>query len=114
MGKSKNALACGRTLDKSIAFDFYKTLFDPARSDILTYLVCHGKKNIKEISENFPQDRSVISKHLDLMYRYGIVLKEKRGRYVHFESNSKFIIEQFEKTTANMKKLLQLSDPKTR
>ena len=110
MGNDKNTLACGKSLYNSIDFSFYKTLFDPVRSDILIYLVSHGKKNIKEISENFPQDRSVISKHLDLMHRYGIVLKEKRDRRIYYEANSSFVVEQFEKTTVNLKKLLPLSN----
>ncbi len=53
MGNDKNALACGHSLYDSIDFDFYKALFDPVRSDILVYLVSHGKKSIKEISEKF-------------------------------------------------------------
>jgi predicted transcriptional regulator len=112
MGNDKNALACGQSLYESIEFDFYKTLFDPVRSDILVFLVCNGKKNIKDISEKFPQDRSVISRHLDLMYRYGIVSKEKRARQVTYEVNGSFILKQFEKTTTNLKKMLQMSDPK--
>lgn len=111
MGSEKNALSCGRTLYDSIDFDFYKTLFDPVRSDILIYLVCHGKKNIKEISENFSQDRSVISRHLDLMHRYGIVLKTKQDRHIYYEASGSFIVEQFEKTTKNLKELLQRSAP---
>ncbi len=110
IGNDKKALACGKSLYDSIDFSFYKTLFDPVRSDILVYLVSHGKKNIKEISENFSQDRSVISKHLDLMHRYSIVLKEKRDRRIYYEANSSFVVEQFEKTTANLKKMLQMSD----
>jgi predicted transcriptional regulator len=110
MGNDKNALVCGQSLYESIDFDFYKTLFDPVRSDILVYLVCHGKKNIKDISEKFPQDRSVISRHLDLMHRYGIVSKEKQARQVSYEVNSSFILKQFAKTTINLKKMLQMSD----
>ena len=110
MGNDKNALACGKSLCDSIDISFYKTLFDPVRSDILIYLVSHGKKNIKEISENFSQDRSVISKHLDLMHRYGIVLKEKRDRRIYYEADSRFVVEQFEKTTVNLKELLLLSN----
>jgi DNA-binding transcriptional ArsR family regulator len=108
MGKDKNVLDCGQSLYESIEFDFYKTLFDPVRSDILVYLACNGKKNIKDISEKFPQDRSVISRHLDLMYRYGIVSKEKQAREVTYEVNSGFILQQFEKTTTNLKKMLQM------
>jgi predicted transcriptional regulator len=111
MDNDKNALACGLTLNESIDFDFYKTLFDPVRSEILVYLVCNGRKNIKDISEKFPQDRSVISRHLDLMYRYGIVSKEKQDRQVSYQVNSSFILTQFEKTTTNLKKMLQIPDP---
>jgi DNA-binding transcriptional ArsR family regulator len=114
MGINKNVIACGQSLNENINFDFYKTLFDPVRSDILIYLVSYGKKNIKAISEKFTQDRSVISKHLDLMRRYGIVLKEKQGRNVYYEVNSNFIIEQFEKTTANIKKSLKLAKQKAK
>jgi DNA-binding transcriptional ArsR family regulator len=113
MKNNKTINTCKKSLSESIDFDFYKTLFDPVRSDILIYLVSHGRKNIKEISERFPQDRSVISKHLDLMRRYGIVIKEKQGRFVFYEANSSFIAEQFVKTTININKLLQLSDPHT-
>jgi Predicted transcriptional regulators len=114
MGNDKNALACGRSLYDSIDFDFYKTLFDPVRSDILIYLVSHGPKSIKEISENFSQDRSVISRHLDLMYRYGIVSKSKQDRHIYYEANRSFVVEQFEKTTINLKKLLQSATPDAR
>ena len=107
MGSDKNTLACGQSLYDSIDFEFYKTLFDPVRSDILVYLVSHGKKSIKEISENFSQDRSVISRHLDLMYRYGVVLKSKQDRHIYYEANSDYIVKQFENTTINLKKLLQ-------
>jgi predicted transcriptional regulator len=108
MGNDKNAASCGYSLYERINFDFYKTLFDPVRSDILIYLVSNGASNIKQISEKFPQDRSVISRHLDLMYRYGIVSKEKQARYVTYKVNTSFIVEQFEKTTIDIKKLLQM------
>ena len=111
MGSDKNALACGNCINESIDFDFYKALFDPVRSDILIFLVSHGKKNIKDIAENFSQDRSVISRHLNLMNRYGIVLKTKQDRSIYYEVNSIFIVDQFEKTAENLKKLLQMGKP---
>ena len=113
MGNDKNDLICGQSLYDSIDFDFYKTLFDPVRSDILFFLVCNGKKNIKDISEKFTQDRSVISRHLDLMYRYGIVSKEKQAREVTYEVNSKFILNQFEKTTIKLSEMLHVSEPQS-
>jgi len=37
-------------------------------------------------------------------------LKEKRDRRIYYEADSSFVVEQFEKTTANLKKLLLLSN----
>lgn len=81
-------------------------MFDPVRSEILVYLVSHGKRNIKEIAENFSQDRSVISRHLDLLHRYHIVGKIKENRNVYYEADDAYVIDKFEQTTENIKNLL--------
>lgn len=107
MGSEKNALVCGNFIEDNIDFDFYKALFDPVRSKILVYIASNGKKSVNEIAENFTQDRSVISRHLDLMNRYGIVSKTKINRYVFYEVNSKFIFDKFEETTTNLKRLME-------
>ena len=107
MGNEHNALACGNFIEDSIDFDFYKALFDPVRSKILVYIASNGKKSVNEIAENFTQDRSVISRHLDLMSRYGIISKTKINRYVFYEVNSTFILDKFEGTTENLKRLME-------
>lgn len=107
MKKENNITECGRNLEQSIDFEFYKTLFDPVRSEILKFLAVQGKKNITEIAENFSQDRSVISRHLELMNRYGILSKEKQNRSVFYEINKELIIEKFETTSIELKKFIQ-------
>ncbi|MBN7772648.1 ArsR/SmtB family transcription factor [Clostridium aminobutyricum] len=107
MKKENNITECGRNLEQSIDFEFYKTLFDPVRSEILKFLAVQGKKNITEIAENFSQDRSVISRHLELMNRYGILSKEKQNRSVFYEVNKELIIEKFETTSIELKKFIQ-------
>jgi DNA-binding transcriptional ArsR family regulator len=107
MGNEKNILACGRDIEQSIDFDFYKALFEPVRSEILKFLAMHGKKNIKEIAENFTQDRSVISRHLELMNRYGMLNKTKQNRSTFYEVNKSLILEKFETTTNNLKELIE-------
>jgi len=109
MGNEQNAIACGNAIEDSIDFDFYKTLFDPVRSKILVYIASNGTKNINEIAENFTQDRSVISRHLDLMSRYGIVSKTKINRNVFYEVNSTFIFDKFEETTKSLKSLMEMT-----
>ena len=112
MESEHNTLACGNFIEETIDFDFYKALFDPVRSKILVYIASNGKKSINEIAENFTQDRSVISRHLDLMCRYGIVSKTKINRFVFYEINSTFILEKFEGTTESLKRLMEISKPK--
>ena len=112
MGNEYNTLACGNYIEENVDFEFYKALFDPVRSKILVSIASSGKKNISEIAENFTQDRSVISRHLDLMSRYGIVSKTKINRSVFYEVNSTFILNKFEETTQNLKKLIQITQPK--
>ena len=107
MESEHNALACGSLLENTLDFDFYKALFDPVRSKILVYIASNGKKSINEIADNFTQDRSVISRHLDLMCRYGIVSKTKINRFVFYEVNSTFILDKFEGTTENLKRLME-------
>jgi DNA-binding transcriptional ArsR family regulator len=107
MENPNNILKCGQNLEERIDFDFYKALFDPVRSEILKFLAIHGKKNITEIAINFTQDRSVISRHLELMNRYGILNKEKQNRSTFYEINKELILEKFQVTTNNLKELIQ-------
>ncbi|MFL0198732.1 ArsR/SmtB family transcription factor [Clostridium sp. WILCCON 0269] len=106
-----NAIECSNSIEASIDFDFYKALFDPVRSKILVYIASSGKKRINEIAENFTQNRSVISRHLDFMSRYGIVSKTKINRHVFYEVNSTFILDKFEETTENLKRLMKVTKP---
>lgn len=106
MGNKKSPLEQKNFIEDNIDFDFYKTLFDPVRIEILLYLVVNGTKNIREISENFSQDRSVISRHLDLMYRYGIVKKNKENRNTYYEADSKLVVDKFEETSDSIKKMM--------
>lgn len=106
MNNNDLILECTREIEESIDFEFFKTLFDPVRCDIMKYLAINGTKNIKDISDNFTQHRSVISRHLDLMYRYEIVNKIKENRNVFYELNDKYILEKFELTASNLKKLI--------
>lgn len=103
---------CRSYVEKHIDFDFYKTMFDPVRMELLIYLLAYGPKNIKEISENFSQDRSVISRHLDLMYRYGMVEKSKETRNIYYDASREAVMAKFEETTDSIRKLMANAPPK--
>lgn len=96
---------CLKAVDEAVDFEFYKTLFDPTRVEIIKVLAQKGKCNITEIADNLPQDRSVISRHLDLMNRYQLVTKEKVGRNRYYEINEKIILNQFKETTNQLENL---------
>lgn len=97
---------CDLEIEKSIDFEYFVTLFDPVRCEIMKCLAIHGTLNIKEISAYFTQDRSVISRHLDLMHRHKIVEKVKESRNVYYQLNDKSILEKFELTASSLKKLI--------
>ncbi len=95
---------CKNEFDNDFQIEYYKALFDPVRIEIIRYLSFEGPSNISKIAENFSQDRSVISRHLDLLYRNGIVTKEKVSRYTIYNVNILNIVEKFQGTAENLRK----------
>lgn len=83
--------------------EYLKAFTDPVRTELIRYLSLNGAKNISEISEHFPQDRSVISRHLDHLHKKGIVKKRKESRFMIYEMNGTAILERFEAITRNLK-----------
>ena len=96
---------CQSKIESSIDFEFYKILFDPVRSQIMVLLGSKENLSISEVSKYFPQDRTVISRHLSLMERYGIVTRVKKSRELIYHLNSDFVIEKFEKTARDLREL---------
>ena len=96
---------CTSKFDEAMDFEFYRVLFDPVRSKIMIFLGINGPSNISTISSNFTQDRTVISRHLDLMYRYKIVTRVKKSREYIYDLSKLYVIEKFEKTASKLKEL---------
>lgn len=102
-----NYKECEKEVEELFDFEFFKALFDPVRSELLKYLAVYGPKSIGEIAENFTQDRSVISRHLDIMYKQGILKKKKESRYTIYELSCWNIIEKFEETAKKLRKIMK-------
>lgn len=98
---------CTSEFEEALDFNFYKILLDPVRTKLIVFLGTYGDSNIKQISAHFPQDRTVISRHLSLMERYGILSRTKKSREYIYHLNADFIIEKFENTAVNLKKLTE-------
>ena len=64
---------------------FVKALTEPARLEILRLLTEFGPMDVKSMAGQMPQDRSVISRHLSMMEKAGILKANKEGRHVIYE-----------------------------
>ena len=65
-----------KAVDKALAninSDFVTALAEPARIDILKLLVLNGSCDVKSLASKMPQDRSVISRHLSMMEKAGLL-----------------------------------------
>lgn len=101
---------CQQLIDERLDLPFFRAVVDPVRSNLILFLASNGEMTIGEIAEQFPQNRSVISRHLDLLYRFDVVLRRKVGREVYYKANSKVVATKFAEAATNMEALLSLSE----
>lgn len=66
--------------DRIAGDSLFKILSEPARISLIRHLAVNGPSDISTIASAFPQDRSVISRHLKMMADYGLLTVEKRAR----------------------------------
>ncbi len=90
-------------LVKALDSKIFKALTDPTRTQILKFLMLHGRADISTIANHFPQDRSVISRHLHMMYEVGLLVAEKETRHRFYSINSKKFLREFETIVTNLK-----------
>lgn len=85
---------------------FFKALSEPVRVQLLKYLILSGKSDIASIAAAFPQDRSVISRHLQAMLNAGLLRSEKISRHVYYEIDGGTVLEKFERIAAQIRQCL--------
>lgn len=93
-------------LIKNFDSKFFKTLSEPVRLEILRFLIQNGRSDIGTIANYLPQDRSVISRHLNLMHEAGILNGEKETRHMFYEINGTEFIDKLEHITDQIKKCI--------
>ncbi len=98
---------CLSQIDEAFNFEYFKTFFDPVRFSLIRYLSAAGKKSIGEVEESFPQDRSVISRHLNALYKQGILIRTRESKYTYYEVDCDQILNQFEDTTEKLRVMLK-------
>ncbi|GEK28560.1 ArsR/SmtB family transcription factor [Furfurilactobacillus siliginis] len=99
---------CKQLIRDNVDIDFFRTVFDPVRSELIVFLASNGEMTVGDIADNYPQNRSVISRHLDIMFRYNIVQRRKEGREVYYQINRDLIVSKFQQTSENMTALMNL------
>ncbi len=105
--KAQSRIQIAEELVKAVDSKFFKTLSEPGRVQILKYLMLNGRADIQTIAENMPQDRSVVSRHLNLMQEAGILICQKENRHMFYDVNGQPFLEKFVDITEKIKTCME-------
>ncbi len=100
-----------RELDALMGLKLFRAFCEPVRMEILKVLTIHGRSDIATIAANVPQDRSVVSRHLSVLYDAAFVRREKVGRNVFFEMDGPAVEGQLEDILERFRKLIAVCCP---
>lgn len=103
-----NAATEINTLFEQMDSSFFKALAEPVRLEILKALIVVREADIHTIAKGLPQDRSVISRHLNILEDAGVVRVRKEGRHRYYSLQGDQFIERFEGILAAIKRCMAL------
>lgn len=89
----------------------FKALSEPVRIKILEYLILNGRSDIGSITAHMPQDRSVISRHLNQMQAAGILSCEKETRHRYYRIDADSFVDKLERFLEQIKKSVSVCCP---
>jgi DNA-binding transcriptional ArsR family regulator len=92
---------------------FFKALSEPTRIKLLKFLIVHGRSDIDSIAAAFPQDRSVISRHIAMLRDAGVLRCEQEGRHVLCQVDAQVFLRKLETILADVRKALANCCPPT-
>ena len=101
------AEAIEKTLE-SIDSEFLRALVEPARIEILKILILSGPCDVKTLADNLPQDRSVISRHLALMEKAGMLKVRKEGRHVIYVVDGDGTLRKSEQLVESLRQCIEI------
>ncbi len=111
MGGSSNGNGVAEHLGKVMDAGLFRALCEPVRVDILAHLALHGPGDIGEIAQAFPQDRSVISRHLQQLAQVGILERRKESRRMVYSVNGAALLRRMEQMTDQVRTLVHKCCP---
>lgn len=89
------ALCCG-PIDELLDAGLFKALGEPTRLNLLSCLAKCGREcSVTELAECCSVDFSVVSRHLGVLERAGVLTTTKRGRTVFYAVRYKQLTEAF-------------------
>lgn len=80
----------------SLDSSFFKALCEPARVAVLKRVMQLGRADVTQIAAELPQERSVVSRHLQVLSDAHIVRATKDGRQMFYEVDGVAIINRLE------------------
>lgn len=90
---------------------FLRALAEPARLEVLKVLLIHGSGDVASIAAHLPQDRSVVSRHLQTLEDAGIVRSTREGRHRVYALDGAALVARFELLSSRMRVLAPLCCP---
>jgi DNA-binding transcriptional ArsR family regulator len=87
----------------------FRALCEPVRVALVEFLTVHGRSDIATIAAAFPQDRSVVSRHLSSLHAAGVVRREKVGRQVFFEVDGAAVVVRLEEILVRFRRIVPLA-----
>ena len=91
--------------------DFFRALAEPTRVELLRVLLVHGPCDVAAVAERLPQDRSVLSRHLQVLLRAGLVACERNGRHRIYSVRGSVFIERVETLLATLRRIVPACCP---
>ncbi|MBL8878621.1 MAG: winged helix-turn-helix transcriptional regulator [Phycisphaerales bacterium] len=89
----KAALACDRRIDQLLDVRLFRALSDPTRTLLLACIAKCGRAcSVSEVAECCSVDFSVVSRHLAMLARAGVLTASKAGRIVRYEVRYREIV----------------------
>lgn len=91
--------------------ELFRALCEPARIEIVKLLTARGRSDVRTLTALVPQDQSVVSRHLAVLHRAGVVRRQKVGRQVFFEVDGLGIVNRMERMLAQFRAIIPLCCP---
>jgi DNA-binding transcriptional ArsR family regulator len=109
----RNRERAARELVAIVDSQLFRALCEPVRLELVKMLTACGRSDVQTIAAQVPQDQSVVSRHLAVLHRAGVVRREKVGRRVFFELDGISIVTRMEQMLEQFRSIIPLCCPAT-